>query len=50
MNNNAAMQASFEIQKNIKASIYTVAICIAIALILFFLAMDFTTNSATRFK
>ncbi|MBS1579377.1 MAG: hypothetical protein JST29_07045 [Bacteroidetes bacterium] len=37
MNNNAAMQASFEIQKNIKASIYTVAICIAIALILFFL-------------
>ncbi|MBS1628343.1 MAG: hypothetical protein JSR09_00910 [Bacteroidetes bacterium] len=37
MNNNAAMQASFEIQKNIKASIYTVAICIAIALILFLL-------------
>jgi len=37
MNNYAAMQATFETQKNIKATVYTTAICVAIALILFFL-------------
>lgn len=37
MNNYAAMQATFETQKNIKAILYTTAICVVLALILFFL-------------